>query len=125
VFCLFHHLLDASEIIHELADTTDGFCLIDGNIGFGKMRLGSLDVSAGSAAESLRVVQSAAKAFLGRPQLVQQRLSLRFDLLELAVAHSFAVGSVVVALLAETTGFTSIPETHASSITNGPSNFSA
>lgn len=106
VFCLFHQLLDASEIIHELADTTDGFCLIDGNIGFGKMRLGSLDVSAGRAAESLRVVQSSAQAFLGRPQLVQQRLSLRFNLLEFAGAHGFTVGSVVVALLTGTTGFT-------------------
>ena len=99
MFCLFHHLLDASEIIHELANTSDGFCLIDGNVGFGKMRLGPLDVSAGSAAESLRVVQSAAQAFLGSPQLVQQRLSLRFNLLQITVTHNFAGGSAVAVVL--------------------------
>jgi hypothetical protein len=100
-FHLVNHLFDASEVVHELCHAADGFRLVNGNVGFVDVRLRPFHVRPRRAPETVRMSQSGADAFLGDPQLGQQRLPLGFYLLEIAVAHDYARGSadgVVVAL---------------------------
>jgi len=78
LFGLFHELLDAVQVIHQLRDGADCFALVDGEVGFMDVRHCPFHVGTGAAAKTMRM-QTTAQGGLGRLELAQQRLPLLFN----------------------------------------------